>query len=78
MKEARRTVSFGMYWQVYGVQEIDLPDGIDTDDEDAVKDYIRSVWDDIPLPIGDYVSGSDELDEAGDIVVNDLNEYFNK
>lgn len=78
MKESRRTVSFGMCWQVYGSQTIDLPDNIDANDEDAVKDYIRSVWEDIPLPDGDYVSGSDILDEESEIVVNDLTKYFNE
>lgn len=60
---SKKRVRFGMFWQEYGYQEIDLPDDIDDTDEKAVKDYIKSVWDDIPLPTGDYVSGSDELDE---------------
>lgn len=58
-----KRVRFGMFWQEYGYQEIDLPDDIDDTDDEAVKDYIKSVWDDISLPTGDYVSGSDELDE---------------
>lgn len=58
-----REVSFGMYWQVYGRQFLILPDDIDVNDIKAVKAYIMSQWDDIPLPKGDYVSGSDELDE---------------
>ena len=58
-----KTVSFGMYWQAYGRQEIELPDEIDPDNLDDVKEYIRSIWDDIPLPPCDYVDGSDELDE---------------
>ena len=67
--KAKKKVSFGMYWQVYGRQAIELPDDIDETDIEAVKAYIREVWDDIPLPCGDYVSGSDELDEESDIEV---------
>ncbi len=58
-----KKVSFGMFWEVYGRQTIELPDDVDENDIEAVKDYIRSVWDDIPLPDGSYVSGSDEFDE---------------
>ena len=49
--------------QVYGRQSLILPDDIDVNDAEAVKAYIMSQWDDIPLPDGDYVPGSDELDE---------------
>lgn len=58
-----KEVSFGMYWQTYGRQSLILPDDIDVNDIEAVKAYIMSQWDDIPLPDGDYVSESDELDE---------------
>ena len=64
-----KQVTFGMTWQEYGRQTIDLPDDIDADNIEEVKEYIRSVWDDIPLPEGDYVSASDELDE------NDIEVY---
>lgn len=59
MKQAK----FGMVWQCYGYQYIDLPDDIDIEDKASVIGYLRSKWDDIPLPEGDYISGSDELDE---------------
>lgn len=65
------TVTFGMVWQVWDRQSIDLPDDIDPNDEEAVKAYIRSVWDDILLPgEGNYVEGSDELDEAGPLEIH--------
>ena len=64
-----KKVSFGMYWQSYGRQTIDLPDDIDTSDKDAVLEYIKSVWDDIPVPEGDYVSCSDELDEESPLEI---------
>ena len=66
-----KTVSFGMFWQVYGRQEIELPDDVNATDEDAVKAYIRSVWPEVPLPIGDYVDGSDELDEECELRIHD-------
>lgn len=57
-----RRVRFGMFWQCYGYQDIELPDDIDANDKEAVKQYLESIWADIPLPEGDYVSGSDEPD----------------
>ncbi len=64
IKVRKNRVSFGMYWQCYGRQEIVLPDDIDPKDRDAVLDYIRSQWDQIPIPgDGEYVSCSDELDD---------------
>ena len=66
-------VQFGMCWQVYGRQTIDLPDDIDPTDILAVKEYILSNWDDIPLPSGDYICGSDEFDDESEIVVFDEN-----
>lgn len=56
-------VKFGMVWSVYGHQEIELPDEIDVSNEAEVKKYIESKWSDIPLPKGEYIEGSDVLDE---------------
>jgi len=59
-----KSVTFGMAWEEYGHQTVDLPDNVDPDDLEAVKSYLLSIWDDIPLPDDhDYVSGSDHLDE---------------
>ena len=52
-------VSFGMYWQSYGRQKIEIPE---MQAEDVIN-YIKDHWDEIPLPEGDYVTGSNELDE---------------
>ena len=38
-------------------------------DGKAVLDFIKNNWDDFPLPQGEYVMGSDELDEGADITV---------
>lgn len=52
-------VSFGMYWQTYGRQIMEIPEM----PEEDVIDYIRDHWGEIPIPVGDFVTGSDELDE---------------
>ena len=53
---------FGMYWQVYGYQTVDLPENITTE-EDAV-DWINDNFRDIPLPDDvDYLQDSDGWDE---------------
>ena len=53
---------FGMYWQVYGYQTVDLPENITTE-EDAV-DWINDNFRDIPLPDDvDYLHDSDGWDE---------------
>ena len=36
-----KTVTFGMIWQVYGKQTIEVPDDLDTTNEENVRDYIR-------------------------------------
>lgn len=60
-----------MVWTVTGQQSIDLPDGLDPNDIAAVRDYIKKNWDNIPLPTeSDYIPGSDELDEDGEIIIN--------
>ncbi len=55
-------VSFGVVWQMYGRQTIELPDTVNADDKQAVREYIESIWDDLPLPSGEYLMESDELD----------------
>ena len=68
---AKNTATFSMVWMVTGQQSIDLPDGLDPNDITAVRDYIKENWDNIPLPTeGDYISGSDELDEDSEIIIN--------
>lgn len=60
-----------MVWMVTGQQNINLPDELDPNDITAVRNYIKKNWDNIPLPTeGDYISGSDELDEDGEIIIN--------
>lgn len=69
-----KEVTFGMVWQMAGKQTISIPDDIDPNDQDAIRDYIKENWDSIPIPAdgeGDYISGSDELDETVEFVVMD-------
>ena len=66
-----KTVTFGIIWQVCGKQTIEVPDDLDTTNEENVRDYIRDNWADIPLPTdSDYVPESDELDELVPIEVS--------
>ena len=57
-----KKVQFGVSYMAYGTQIIDLPDDIDENDIEAVICYVEKVFPDLPLPVGDYVNGSDELD----------------
>ena len=69
-----KQVTFGMVWQMAGKQTIDIPDDMDPNDQDAIRDYIQENWDNISIPSdgeGDYISGSDELDETVELVVTD-------
>ena len=55
-----KTVTFGMYYEMYGHVTIEVPDDIT---EDNVEEYLRSHWDEYPLPNdANYVHCSDELD----------------
>lgn len=66
------TVQFGMTWQMYGTQTIEIPDCIDPKDPDAVSSYLQEHWDEIPIPTeGEYICGSDTLDELVDVQVKE-------
>ena len=61
-----------MFFEVAALQEIELPDSIDTNDEDEVRQYIQDNWDDIPLPdtgTWDYICGTCQPDVEGPIQV---------
>lgn len=67
-------VRFPMFFEVCAYQEVELPDTVDSNDEEAVRQYIEDSWDDIPLPdesTWDYVSGTCWPDEGADIRVID-------
>ena len=59
-------ISFGMYWQAYGRQSIEIPDM----PEDEIQEYLEDHIDEIPLPEGDYIQGSDEIDKESIIIEN--------
>ena len=62
-------VNFGMFWLVYGRQTIELTDDIDEHDENAIVEYIKSVWNDIARPTGSYILDSDEFDPEGELEI---------
>ena len=45
-----RKVRFPIYFEVVGYGELELPDEVDSEDEETVKDFIQSQWEDVPLP----------------------------
>ena len=63
-----RPFSFVMYWQVYGTQTVNVP--INLSEKEALE-YVKNHWDEIPLPEGDYVYGSDVIDEDADYGFDD-------
>lgn len=63
--------TFGMTWQMSGTQTFEIPDGIDLQDTDAVSDYLRDHWNEIPIPEnGEYIGDSDALDGIVSIQAN--------
>ena len=45
-----KKVRFPIYFEVVGYGELELPEDVDTTDEEAVKDFIQSKWEDVPIP----------------------------
>ena len=46
----RKSVVFPMYVQAVGYKKVPLPSDVDADDEDAVRDYISSIFDGLDVP----------------------------
>ena len=69
-----KKVRFRMYWEVSGLQTLELSPDINTTDE--AIDYINDNFDDVPLPDDfDYDYGSDGFDECSvEIYEDDINE----
>lgn len=61
-----KTLTIGILAQYYGTVNIDIPDTIDVNDEQALKDYVDGIWKDVPLPEMDYVPNSDVPDWEGE------------
>jgi hypothetical protein len=66
-----KTVVFPMYFEVCGMQKIVLPDYIDANDEDAIKEYIDDNWDHIKLPDDYEYVGDNGFDYECEIEVID-------
>lgn len=60
-----KTLKIDVLAQYCGTIEIPIPDNIDTSDETTLKNYVDSIWDDVPLPEMQYVPYSDEPDWNG-------------
>lgn len=65
MKKAK----FLMYVTMCGWQTVDLPDDVDATSEDEVKDYLSSVWDDIPVPTDLEYVGDDGFDRETPLTI---------
>jgi len=70
-----KRVSFGVSWQEYGRQSVVLPDSVDSKNPGAVLEYIQSVFDELPLPSGEYVTDSAEIDVDSALDIIDEEEY---
>lgn len=65
-------VNFGMYYQMYGRQKIEIPDDENIKTVEDAAEYIKDNWNDIPLPTNaNFVDGSDELDEESVLIENE-------
>ena len=45
-----KVVRFPVYFEAIGYHELELPDDIDPDDDDAVRQFIDDNLDNIPIP----------------------------
>jgi hypothetical protein len=45
-----KVVRFPVYFEAVGYHELELPDDIDPDDDDAVRQFIDDHWDEVPIP----------------------------
>ena len=74
-----KNVTFEMTWEVTSSQTIDLPDTIDSTNLEAVRQYILDNWGAVEIPCdGDYIVGSDHLDENSDLLICDDSDADNE
>lgn len=70
-----KIVRFPIYYECVAYHELELPDHVDAEDEDAVKDYISEHWEELPFPDDtddiDFVSEENGFDWASAIKVTD-------
>lgn len=45
-----KIVRFPVYFEAVGYHELELPDDIDPDDDNAVRHFIDDHWDEVPIP----------------------------
>ena len=51
-----------VYFEAVGYHDLELPDDIDPDDDDAVRQFIDDHWDDVPIPEDHEVVGGYNFD----------------
>lgn len=70
-----KTVTFGMFYEMYGRVSIDIPDDIWLDSnnqKEQIITYLNNIWNDIPLPKNaGYVTNSQRLDKDGIITIEE-------
>lgn len=70
-----KTVTFGMFYEMYGRVSIDIPDYIDLDcsnQKEQIIKYLNNIWNDIPLPKdAGYIPNSQRLDKDGIITIEE-------
>lgn len=57
-----KIVRFPVYFEAVGYHELELPDDIDPDDDDAVRHFIDDNLDDVPIPEDHEVVGGYNFD----------------
>ncbi len=55
-------VNFGVWYKSYADICLELPDEYKNSSNEEIEDYIRSHWDNVPIPKGEYVPGSEDPD----------------
>lgn len=56
-------VKFSMTWRCFGKTEMEVPDDVIEQGEDAIQEYIEDNWVEIKTPVDrEYVPGSDKVE----------------
>ena len=71
---SRKSVVFPMYVQAVGYKKVQLPPDVDAGDEDAVRDYIASIFDELEVPEDLEWVGDDGFDWESPISIVDDDE----
>ena len=67
-----KIVRFPVYFEAVGYHELEIPDDVDPDDDDAVRQFIDDHWDEVPIPEENEFVGNMGFDWDSYIEVQDL------